>query len=463
MHLALPPRARALRRAAALALTVAVAQAALTVTSSPASAAATDVPTPTVTGPVPVTATSYPFMSTEKDLERYGYIEEEFFLSGTATEYSTPTLATGSAVGEHPYATRVVVRRPASAKDFSGTVVLEWTNVTAGYDLEFEWFPSNEHFLRSGYAWVGVSAQRVGVDALRAWNPDRYGALDVTDGGTVTPSDALSYDIYSQAAQAVRSGAGGILGDLRPETVIAGGHSQSASRLALYHNSVHPLHQIVDGFIIHGSSAALRKDLETKVIRVMAEGDVRTRTDSAEADTENFRRWEVAGTSHVGLNEREEYAPLVVRDRGATSPVDCERAPFSRVPFHYVLNAAYEHLVRWIEEGIAPPTAPRLEWVSETEKARDADGNALGGIRLPQHAVPTAVNTGDNSGAGFCRLYGSHTPFDQEKLSDLYPNHGVYVSAVNAATNDAVRAGFLLTPDAQETRRAASASAYGIQ
>ena len=66
----------------------------------------------------------------------------------------------------------------------STTVLVEWTNVTNGFDAENVWFFGWEHMLRAGYAWVGVSAQQVGVNRLKSWSP-RYGALDVTQGGTI--------------------------------------------------------------------------------------------------------------------------------------------------------------------------------------------------------------------------------------------------------------------------------------
>ena len=60
--------------------------------------------------------------------------------------------------------------------------------------------------------------------------------------------------------------------------------------------------------------------------------------------------------------------------------------------------------------------------------ARDANGNSSGGgIRLAAIAVPIAVNTGQNTGPGFCRLYGSHLDFDPPKLASLYPSHEAYV------------------------------------
>ena len=81
---------------------------------------------------------------------------------------------------------------------------------------------------------------------------------------------------------------------------------------------------------------------------------------------------------------------------------------------------AMDHLVRWVSHDIAPPTAPDIELLTITPDsavmARDNFGNALGGIRLSQHAVPTATNTGLNSGPGFCRLFGWFQPFDAATL-----------------------------------------------
>ena len=91
------------------------------------------VPNPTVIGPIPATAPpgdpshNYPFFSTTVDLAAYDYVEEEFFLEGTANRYTTPPLTTGSVIDSgHTYTARIIVRRPASSDDFNGTVLMEW-------------------------------------------------------------------------------------------------------------------------------------------------------------------------------------------------------------------------------------------------------------------------------------------------------------------------------------------------
>jgi hypothetical protein len=93
--------------------------------------------------------------------------------------------------------------------------------------------------------------------------------------------------------------------------------------------------------------------------------------------------------------------------------------------------------------------------------SRDKFGNALGGIRLSQHAVATAINSGENSGQGFCRLYGSHEAFDKEKLASLYPSHAAYISAVKEITQKNLKAGYILKADADETIKEAERSEVG--
>jgi alpha/beta hydrolase family protein len=86
---------------------------------------------------------------------------------------------------DHPYKTRIVVRRPADAKRFNGTVLVEWDNVTNGFDAEKVWFFSWEQMVRAGYAWVGVSAQQFGVNALKTFSTARYATTKPAGAGKV--------------------------------------------------------------------------------------------------------------------------------------------------------------------------------------------------------------------------------------------------------------------------------------
>lgn len=438
------------------------------------------VPHPTVLGPIPATVPpgdalrDYPFFSTMVDLESNGYVEEEYFFEGTANRYlvSSPLQTATILDGGYGYRTRVIVRRPASPESFNGTVLMEWQNNALNYDLDGMWALLHAHIMRGGYASVGVTAFRAGVHApvvgLRAWSPLRYGTLDVTAGGTVL-DNALSFDIFSQAAQALKAPSGiDPMGGLAVARVIAVGASQSAhSALIPYHNSIHPLAGVIDGFliVIGGGSSAIRTDLDVKVFKLWTETEAaRSTIDGRQPDSDRLRRWEIAGTAHFGWDLMSAVAPLQLRDiNPSPAPRTCYLPPFSRVSRVHVWNAAIDHMVAWVAHGIPPPHAPQIEIATigdPTSIVRDSFGNALGGIRVPEHAVPTATNTGLN-GPAICSTVGSYVPFDQATLGMLYPDHGTYVSRVARVAEANVAQGFMLLEDADATVRAAALSGIG--
>jgi hypothetical protein len=425
-----------------------------------------------------------PFNASVLDLAKQGFVEEEFFITGMARIYDVPRDQMSNATPAdpvHPFKTRIVVRRPASAAKFNGTVVVEWTNVSEGFDNEVEWFHSGEHFVRSGYAWVGVSAQNVGVTALKQRNPERYASLDVTDGGSV-PIDALSYDVFAAAGQAVRGKSGqSVMGGLKVERLIASGHSQSAGRLATYFNAVHPLTPVYDAVLLHGGGGKMRMDLTVKIWKLLSETDILGQVAVRRPDSDKFGTWEVAGVSHLDYTHADQLVKLGLRSKetmlpnpapgpgraGGPAPGPyngCNHPPLSRIPGEYVQNALYDHMARWVKDGTPPPSAPPIEIITENGKPaidRDSFGNALGGIRLAEHAVATAVNSGENSGGGFCFLTGSHEDFDRARLAMLYSSHTSYVSDVRVATDRNLKAGYILKADAAKTIANAEQSAVG--
>ncbi len=422
------------------------------------------VPNPTVTGPVPVNAApgspsrDYPFLSTMHNLAAVGYVEEEFFVEGTANRYNTTgAIGTNGTVVDsgHAYRTRILVRRPMSPQKFNGTVLAEWQNVTAGYDLDAMWGGSFEHIVRSGYVWVGISAQRVGVQGVpngtKNWSPTRYGSLDVTAGGTIV-DDALSYDVYAQALQAIRNPVGvRPLGPLNAKRVFAIGASQSAGRLQVFINSLHPLiGDPVDAYLLYIGGGRVRTDLAVPIFKLISETDVPLQIAARQPDTPLFRFWEVAGTSHSGRRTVLNSRPLLLRDGVAPSVGECQFPPYPRVPMHYVTNAAFDHMVRWVGEGVLPPTAMPVT-TEGTAIVRDADGNALGGIRPAEFQPATALNSGANTGAAFCRLYGSYVPFAQSVIDKRFPTTGSYYLSVTARLSANLKAGFLLPADSKRS------------
>jgi hypothetical protein len=502
-------------------LAAAVVITSLALVGSTSGARAADVATPAVSGPIEGGERGRPFTSAVVDLAAHGYVEEEFFLDGTATTYApAPGTALGSDGGWElvpddalPFRTRILVRRPTSASRFNGTVLVEWLNVTGGFDIDAVWARIQTEALREGYAWVGVSAQRASVngppvlegisDPLTTWDPERYGTLSI-------PDDAASYDLFSQTAAVLgrdrpRGSSAGPdpLDGLQVRRLLAIGASQSAHRLASYVDGVHPLVRRFDGFLVVGrfgrgaslgpgsdapSPLRMRTDLATPVFTVNSESEAIAHFAARQPDTGSLRYWEVAGAAH-----QDTYVDAVIdaetsRDLGFPLP-PCT-PPANSMPFQYVLNAALDHLNRWaagIADGrarrrrlrslppgandaprairsagtaAAPPAFPPIAISGEPPAIeRDGFGNARGGIRLPQLRVPTAqygpVGTPELLR---CDLRGFTIPFSDETLAALYPDHATYVRRVDAATQSALRSGIVLPPDAREIRREAAAA-----
>jgi hypothetical protein len=468
-----------------------------------------------VQGPIPGAA-----LPATYDLSLSGYVEEEFFLAGTAHSFELVGERgedgrwTATPAGTAPFKTRILVRRPAEAIRFSGTVYVEWLNVSGNTDAGPDWMYLHREIVRRGAAWIGLSAQKVGIDgggmsfvpdaSLKKLNPDRYGSL-------IHPGDAFSYDIFTRAARALGGGDGddgdatGPLGSLRPERLLAIGESQSAAFLVTYINAIDPLERVFDGYFVHGRPAAgaaldgfrliprdggeldvdavrrqqaaerIRPDARTPVLVLQSETDVVGLGGGrpGQPDGDHLRLWEVAGAAHA-----DSYLLLAAQsDTGALTAAEMARligttvlpAPMNTdVPInsgpqqHYVGQAGLRALERWVDEGHAPPRADRLQVEGDGFKT-DEHGIALGGVRTPWVDVPVAVLSGlGQSGAGFAFLFGTTRPFDAAALAGLYPGgRDEYLVRFGAALDQAIGAGFLLQEDRKEIEELAAASFPG--
>jgi hypothetical protein len=461
----------------------------------PAVLAPSKIPVPAVEGPI--TGPGAPsVISTSFNLGSVGYREDEYFISGTAARYDMKGAppadgrwkVTRGATAS--YKTRLLVYRPIDAKKFNGTVIVEWFNDTEGSDTAPDWIQDHTELIRQGFAYVGVSAQAIGVNGgtsvlqvggsgLRKTNPARYGTLR-------HPGDAYSYDIFSQAAQAIRHPRGvSVLGGLKPKALIADGESQSAFYLTTYIDAVAPVAHVFNGYLVHsrwgggtslsgaldlGVHEPFRTDLDVPVLAFETETDlVAGYAGDRQPDNKWFRDWEVAGTSHaddyttlgISDNGRSNAATTILDDDTPLAILGCTARP-NDGPGHWVLDAAVVALNRWVRTGTAPPHGPRLELTAGTHPTirRDALGNALGGIRTPELDVPISALTGTAvpGQSVTCNFFGSTSPFTEATLTSLYPTHADYVAKFDAATRRAVTAGFILPPDATEIEAAAAAS-----
>jgi hypothetical protein len=482
---------------------------------APSPPSADAVATPAVEGPITGGAGSIVLGPGGIDLATVGYVEEEFFLSGTATAYtSDEPLGTDGAWdatedGTAPYTTRIVVRRPTDPGAFDGTVYVEWLNVTGGLDADPDWTLVAPELIRSGSTWIGVSAQKGGIEGgsgpvgdsftLKKADPERYGALE-------HPGDDYSYDVFSQAGAAVWFAPERVLAGAAPQVLLAVGHSQSAFRLTTYVNALTPPARaagggggdgVFDGFLLHSPGARgaplateprpvveapdptlVRTDLDVPVLVFSTEtdlvGDGLGYGRARQPDTEHIRGWEVAGTAHydaygLGIGDTDDGsgAADAALFAAMTDPpssvyggvITCE-APINTGPQTYVLRSAVAALADWAGTGTPPAEQPRLDLdATGTDLVRDEIGNAVGGIRTPQVEAPVAALSGlGQEGESFCFLFGTTRPLGGVDLASRYGDQAAFRQRWDAAVTQAVDAGVLVPADADHLRRVAAES-----
>jgi hypothetical protein len=454
-------------------------------------------------GSAPIPAGNY-------DLASVGYEEREFLVEGEARSFvlagerTTDGRWSAAAAENAAYVTRIVVRTPVDPARFSGTVVVEWNNVSGGVDAGPDWMFFHRYLTASGHAWVGVTAQKAGIDGgglvegpyLKLLDPERYQSLR-------HPGDAWSFDIFSQAGRLLRtSGEGTPLAGLVPSQLIAAGESQSASFLVTYINAVDPQAQVFDGFFVHGrpgtaasiEGAFVRRggDVE-ETARTMMHGGERIRDDArvpvvvlqsetdvvllggatpAQPDGPNLRLWEIAGAAHgdtylLGASLDDDGRLTAERMAELVKPTTHFLFGDTDLPInagpqqHYIGQAALDHLIRWAAGGPPPPAAARLNVdAAQGRLAVDEHGNAVGGIRSPWVEAPTSQLSGlGQSGESFAVLFGITEPFTASKLAALYPGGPAQYLDVFAASLDAAIAdGFILAADRAEIVAVAVAS-----
>lgn len=185
-----------------------------------------------VEGPISTSSTSKPYGSamvpgTRSDnlLQKYGYVEEEIFISGRANAYGPAVkrsqrtenidlkpISTLTQTGV-PYTTRLLILRPKDPAGFSGNVhVIPFHNVNARASAEV-------HLLRNRDVWVGVevnSGTRFGVNEipsggvahlLKPVHNGRYKALNLP-GGRPEDWPDLKPGMLGEAFKTLNFGAG---------------------------------------------------------------------------------------------------------------------------------------------------------------------------------------------------------------------------------------------------------------
>ncbi len=384
-------------------------------------------------GPIYVSDQSHAEGHTPAD---YGYVAEEYFVTGTAN-------------GE-PYKTRFVIRRPADDADYNGLVLAESMHGSGSAHM-FEF--SAAYLMEGGYIAVDIltTSPQIMVDH----NAERYESLSISNG--------QANDILAQVGALVKSDEGP-LGELDVRAMVLGGTSMSAGTLINY-LSVHPryrtpdMEHIYDGYFPTSTGSDIpRVDVPVVHVPTMHEVESQvTRRDDGDEAGNQYRLYEFAGIGHVDS-----------RDNVRLLPNPCVN-PLSTYPTQAYFALALHHLMRWVDEGVAPPKADRI-WIDRnivndgSQMVLDGRGNPIGGIRSPYVDVPVVSYTPVNVAAdplpaevsdyvaanpGFganimCRLSAYQEPFPAAELVELYGSPRNYRRAFEESLDELEDAGWSL-------------------
>ena len=484
--------------------------------ASPAAAATPVLPSVQPAGDIAAAFGAASRQNLPQDLDRAGYIEAEYLVSGSARLYDWPAPGESAprVLGQGPYVTRILVRRPRDPRRFSGTVVVEPFNPSTAVDLPIMWAQSSAQFIADGHAWVGITVKPLALLALKRFDPARYGALAMANpssaprcpaasinplSGPATPADesGLAWDIISQVGALLKDVAATQVLGVPATRLYLTGQSQSAGYARtwaslfargtsaprggpLYDGYLYsgsppwqvPLHQC-RADLVAGDARLLTPPVGVPVIELFAEGDVgtnlSTRRLDADAVPDLFRRYEVAGAPHVDSFETRALprtadvlragGRAVTGDDPTCTPAGVETSDFRN---RHAFNAAWRNLDAWVRSGRAAPKAPWLRvkpGVTEagfdpaTAFETDAAGNALGGVRSLDVDVPRVRWVGAKRGGFSCMFYGYRLPLPEGELARRYPDREAYRRSLRQRADELHELRWLTPEDRREALR----------
>ncbi len=346
---------------------------------------------------------------------------------------------------------------------------------------------TDEFLGREHYTYIEAQWERTrgGLNVINLFN-------QLFQTNYVIPTDGHQFAIILDAATALKSPPAGLPGSPCAASTIVG-YGMSASTV--------PLNLLKQPALVGPAFAAAFADLydgllwdsitfgflpfpvsKTGVptIEVSAETDVQLfRNDFLRGDNATYRHYEIAGVTHVSIDEHN-LDDILPGLPFVPDPV-VRQNPQTHSP---VFRAMMEHLRIWVTVGTPPPPGVNLDGSNYAflplmcqglpipgiaDIPRDSDGNALGGIRLPHmrtqvdpacvgdscqtRGSPLGVYDGINTqhpckAGGFEQVVivmGTYTP--DEAILDRYTNKGKFVSGISNAADFAFEQGWILEED----------------
>jgi hypothetical protein len=427
------------------------------------------------------------------DPRNHGYVAEEFFLAGEADVFESVCMADSFDANTRdyakdlrrqasyipklvkaaqPYVTRLVVYRPVDPARFSGNLIVEPCHPSGGGTQQI-WRSINNVLMADGDAYMSVQ-HPLTLQGLASADPQRYGALSF-----VHPSQL--WTMLAHAGTLARSPGIGPLGGVKVSRAYMTGYSYTGVACAAFANYHHDQARLADGgHVFDGyaplASAMYIQPLDVPVIRLNTQSDfnafdgVRNRNSDSDEPGRQMRHYELAGAAHVttgpptmGMAEPPSLSKSIPPPPGQPrfNSVNCAATfpPGSHpndYPTHLVAAGLMKNLYAWVDHGLSPPRAPKIEVDEKGDAKLGPDGNCLGGLRLPQVTVPIA-SYGVGKGHD-CFLQGYTLPWSLEKRRALYGHRAAYVAKVEAASRELVLSRWLSPDSASQLIEGARAS-----
>lgn len=420
-----------------------------------------------ISRPVPVTPQSgEPFRGTNEQpvpgpglplpvLVPFGYVEEEYFVSGT--------------VRGKPYRTSLLVRKPKDAKRFSGLVAVETVHAAGAVPL----WGRRALWMSGGHGYVAVASQRVALETqVKKVNPARYASLDIPEIEKMVPwaSGALVGGPQDKFSQAIMTQVGALLksnqkdgpfAGMHVKYLLMGGGSQTGATTIRYIQEAHAAARmpgskpIYDGYAVHGAFSD--KPIiggDAVVEHTVTEGDMMffpdmgqkifNRPDS-DAPDDRYRHYQIPGAAHVSTRGATDPKTVFPTLAGTIGPKD----QLSQFPLNPIYEMATRHLVEWVMKGTVPPKAPRIE-VKDGAIVRDEHGNAKGGVRSPYVDMPTVryIASRPATRTNFsASLIGLQEPLSVEQLRAHYKTREAYLAHFNQGIDKMIGARWIDASD----------------
>jgi Alpha/beta hydrolase domain len=458
-------------------------------------------------GRLPLASAHYTKGAEYSDLAAAGYVEAEFYLTGTADAINA---ANGAVVAEaQPYVTRILVRRPDDARRFSGNVVIE--PFSFGGERAGGWTKIRKHLLRHGDAWIGITllsgetpshspAGPQGLGQLKNYSAERYAPLRMYEGlpgqfqrATAFSKGVLQADSFAPQGQM-------ILGELA-KLVKSGG--VESPLIGLVVRRIYTLtwqvqsqlwidylkygrasewrmpdgRPLIDGYILGNYSGNLPLpnnlpiDAPVVIVRSARETSNNARDGisvTPDSEAPMLRIYDLTGSAHIGARDVGSGS-LQIAEHGHTTgpagppprpgrPEICATGLSYDEPVEVVVSAIYAHMDEWVRTHKPIPRAPRVMVAGKATLNDPATGIVAGGLRPPWIEVPAAKYlVGDEVGCGAMDV---KVPYTSEQLRARYGSYARYVAAYRDAAARFAKAGFLLSEDRQDVRPIATAGDF---